>query len=1022
MEAEENYRAPSVKARRVLVGGFGAQWSPDGKKLAFSLGVQGYSGVALYDPAAKETELPIVPGKDPRWSPDGRYIAFVRDCQALRLEELTTSERKEQTRRARDEEVWVMHADGTESRRLARGGWPSWGQDSAHIYFQSRLDEALCSIPIAGPDVEAKRIMSCPSLFPSVSPDNERVAYLESTSLKVKDLASQALVAERPAPLAVWDRVSWSFTGRELCLAGRNDSDDRMGLWIYNLDTNKPARILDGQITVGSWASDGTKLLFSLGPPYFEIWAAELDPNVATIEALGSGRTLNQHFREMLAFYTRRIEADPNDAYAYSRRAQCQDCLGDRAMAALDMRRWSAVMGGTTSSDVPSATSRNSRRAINLPFDCEFVFSAERPVNAIPMMSIAFGQKGRCEMKLFEMPMFVASLLGFCVVSGLDSQPAHANFTFGEPVNLRSVIPVIDPARETIDCFSSDGLEMYISSQNPAGGYGDWDLWVLKRPSKDADWGPPENLGPAINSPSQDSLSCISNDGLTLYFGSNRPERYGNFDIYMTTRATKNDPWGPAANMGTNINSSATDGEPSISSDGLEFYFESFRDGGYGGADIYVAKRATENDPWGAPVNLGPVVNTPYREQWLSLSPDGLLLLFSDHTNASSFLPGGYGQADMWTTRRASRADPWQAPVNLGPKLNSSLHDGTPRISPDGSTLYFFSSREGSWNNYQASILPIADFTGDGKVDAVDMTVLVDNWGKSDSVCDIGPFAWGGGVVDEKDLKVFMKSVMTPAPDASDVLYDTILSWISPSFATACDVYLGTSREAVTNASRENPLGVLVSQSQTTTTYDPAAPLELTETYYWRVDFVIAGSTPTIIKGLVLQFTTAALTYRVKNIAATASSAQAGSGPEKTVDGSGFDKSDGHSTDVKDMWWTLPTPAHWIQYEFDKVCTLHEMWVWNMNQIIEPIIGFGAKAVTIEYSTDGTTWTALANVPEFAQAPGKAGYTANTIVSFAGVPARYVKLTIEKNWGVTPQTGLSEVRFFCIQTAAVPQP
>jgi len=45
-----------------------------------------YSGVALYDPATKEIELLIVPGKDPRWSPDGRHIAFVRDCQALRLE------------------------------------------------------------------------------------------------------------------------------------------------------------------------------------------------------------------------------------------------------------------------------------------------------------------------------------------------------------------------------------------------------------------------------------------------------------------------------------------------------------------------------------------------------------------------------------------------------------------------------------------------------------------------------------------------------------------------------------------------------------------------------------------------------------------------------------------------------------------------------------------------------------------------------------------------------------------------
>ncbi len=92
VEAEETYRDLSAKAHRVITtDGFSAQWSPDGKKLAFSLGVQGYSGVALFDPATKETDLLIVPGKDPRWSPDGQYIAFVRDCQALRLEELTAT-------------------------------------------------------------------------------------------------------------------------------------------------------------------------------------------------------------------------------------------------------------------------------------------------------------------------------------------------------------------------------------------------------------------------------------------------------------------------------------------------------------------------------------------------------------------------------------------------------------------------------------------------------------------------------------------------------------------------------------------------------------------------------------------------------------------------------------------------------------------------------------------------------------------------------------------------------------------
>ncbi len=147
-------------------------------------------------------------------------------------------------------------------------------------------------------------------------------------------------------------------------------------------------------------------------------------------------------------------------------------------------------------------------------------------------------------------------------------------------------------------------------------------------------------------------------------------------------------------------------------------------------------------------------------------------------------------------------------------------------------------------------------------------------------------------------------------------------------------------------------------------------------------------------------------------------------GPEKTVDGSGLDENDAHSTESTDMWLSKNTGPHWIQYEFDQVYTLHELWVWNSNQLVEPFMSFGAKTVKIEYSTDGTTWTALEGVPEFARAPGTAGYMANTIVSFGGVSAKYVKLTIEANWGgVAPSVGLSEVRFFYIPDRSyVPTP
>jgi serine/threonine protein kinase/Tol biopolymer transport system component len=1017
LEAEETYRGLSAKAHRVVTNGFSAQWSPDGKKLAFSLGVHGYSGVALYDPATQETELLIVPGKDPRWSPDGKYIAFVRDCQALRLEELTTTERKEQTRWARDEEVWVMNADATEPRRLVRGGWPSWGKDSTQVYYHSRLDDALYSISLLARDVEAKHLIACPSYRPSISPDNQRVAYVEDASLKVRDLASQAVVAQWPVPFDTWGGPVWSPTGQELCLGAGSSVGDRTGLWIYPLDGNEPVKVLDSQIMAASWAPEGTKLVFGLRPPYFELWTAALDPALSTVKALGPGQTLAEHWQDMLRLYARRIETDPQDAYAYADRARYYEYRHEQTNVSADMRRWSALMSGRSHSDSWFDTLRGLRHVIELPFDCELVFSAERPLNEILVMSVAFGQKGRCEMKLFEIPMVVGSLLSICLFSGLGTPAVHADFAFGQPMNLGPVVN--SPSWDLGPCISTDSLSLYFES-NRSGGSGQFDIWVTTRATTNDGWPSPVNLGPTINSPSQEWGSCISADRLELYLTSDRPGGSGKGDLWVATRATTGDDWGTPINLGTVVNSASHDWVPSVSSDGLSLFFASDRSNGFGSDDIYVVSRVAKNAPWAVPVNLGPMLNSPAGDDRPYISADGLSLFFNSNRSGGS---GGY---DLWVARRRTITDSWGSPVNLGPTVNTISNEAAGKISTDGSMLYFQSDRpggNGSTDLWQIPVLPVVDLNGDGKVDVKDMGLLVDHWGENISVCDIGPFAWGDGMVDEQDLRVLMESLMTPGPKVTDVPCDVVLNWIAFSLAQTCDVYLGTSRETVSNASRTNPQGVLVSQGQVASTYDPEGLLEFNQTYYWRVDFVIADPAPATYQGPVLSFTTAGLTYPIKNITATASTMQAGSGPEKTVDGSGLDQNDGHSISAKDMWWSTGAGPNWIQYEFDRVYPLHELWVWNFNTVLDPFMGFGAKTVQIEYSTDGTTWTPLADVPEFARGTGKAGYTANTIVPFGGVPAKFVKLTIEKNWSATaPQTGLSEVRFFAIQSAATAQP
>ena len=274
-----------------------------------------------------------------------------------------------------------------------------------------------------------------------------------------------------------------------------------------------------------------------------------------------------------------------------------------------------------------------------------------------------------------------------------------------------------------------------------------------------------------------------------------------------------------------------------------------------------------------------------------------------------------------------------------------------------------------------------------------------------------------------EDIEPGRASDPSPDNEQTDVLREVILGWTPGEHVTRQDVYLGTSLDAVVAADRTNPMEVLISQGQAGDAHDPAGLLDFGQTYYWRVDGFEADGV-TIYTGDVWSFTTEPFAYVLENITATAFASEPGAGPENTVNGSGLNDDDQHSTNAPDMWLGLSNgvdPA-WIQYEFDRAYKLHEMWVWNYNVMFEPVLGFGLKDVTIEYSVDGVEWMVLADV-EFAQATAVAGYAANTTVDLAGVMAKYVRLSVPDNWGTLPQYGLSEVRFLYVPTSArQPQP
>jgi len=302
-------------------------------------------------------------------------------------------------------------------------------------------------------------------------------------------------------------------------------------------------------------------------------------------------------------------------------------------------------------------------------------------------------------------------------LTDLTRQQRISHFLFGTPTNLGP--PVNSSSDDWDPSISADGLELYFDS-NRSGGFGDYDIWIAERVTTDDTWGEPENLGPMINGSGWEQAPRISADGLSLFFSSNRPEGSGHWDIWIATRETRDAEWSKAENLGPTINSFANEIAPSISADGLSLFFSSNRPNGLGSSDLWLTMRETPQDDWGKPVNLGPPVNSESCEMLSSISADGRKLVIGS-SGFGPFRPDGHGKGDLWLATRATVSDPWGDPVNLGPVVNSSSYELSHCIAADGSKLYFCSNRPGGFGGFdiwEVSIIPIpGDLQEDGDSD-----------------------------------------------------------------------------------------------------------------------------------------------------------------------------------------------------------------------------------------------------------------------------------------------------------------
>ncbi len=137
---------------------------------------------------------------------------------------------------------------------------------------------------------------------------------------------------------------------------------------------------------------------------------------------------------------------------------------------------------------------------------------------------------------------------------------------------------------ESTPSLSPDKRDLYFSSDRP-GGYGGRDIWVAHR--NGSEWSKPENLGPEINTPGDESTPFIHADNQTLYFNSSGLPGYSEKPDLFVTRKQADGKWSKPENLGYPINTIGDEGSMIVDADGKTAYYSSDKIDSKGGLDIY---------------------------------------------------------------------------------------------------------------------------------------------------------------------------------------------------------------------------------------------------------------------------------------------------------------------------------------------------------------------------------------------------------------------------------------------------
>jgi hypothetical protein len=235
--------------------------------------------------------------------------------------------------------------------------------------------------------------------------------------------------------------------------------------------------------------------------------------------------------------------------------------------------------------------------------------------------------------------------------------------------------------------FTGDLLELYFMSTRA----GTKDIWTSTRASADDPWGAPTMVA-ELSSSNDDWCPGISLDGLTIWFATDRAKGFA--QIWQATRASRTAAWSAPAPV-AELASGAADFAPVVDATETMLFFSSDRvdlAGSAGGAnyDLYWSSRPTPSSAWTAPQPV-PGVNSNSDEYDPFVAQGGLVIFFTSMRS---------GAGDIYWSARQSIAQPFETPVLLT-DVDSTAYDSDSSLSPDLGYMMLSSTRSGNAEVYE---------------------------------------------------------------------------------------------------------------------------------------------------------------------------------------------------------------------------------------------------------------------------------------------------------------------------------